>query len=404
MVTSVPATTAEWNCTRCGTTNRKLVPATTTGHATGASLPYTARDFGGRAAGALERAPRGVTVAKLQVTTPEALPEETGAEAALRPSRLDEFIGQEQVKASLQIAIDAARRRRETLDHTLFFGPPGLGQDHPRHADGPRDGRAAPHHLRPGAGEAGRPRRPPHQPRHRRHPLHRRDPPAAPGAGGIPLSRDGGLPGRRADRDGPERADDPDDARAVHADRAPPRASACSPRRCGRASAWSSGSASIPPTTWSRSSIRSAAHSQACRSTRGRGGDRAAQPRHAARGQPPAPAGARLRPGAAPTGTITARWPTTRSHASTSTSSGSTTWTPASSRTIIEKFGGGPVGLDTVAVAVGEDAGTLAGGVRAVPHPAGVPRAHAARPLRHRTAYRRFGLTPSAGQATIFDG
>jgi holliday junction DNA helicase RuvB len=65
---------------------------------------------------------------RLQVTTPEAMPEETGADAALRPSRLDEFVGQEQVKISLQIAIDAAKQRRETLDHTLFFGPPGLGK------------------------------------------------------------------------------------------------------------------------------------------------------------------------------------------------------------------------------------------------------------------------------------
>jgi Holliday junction DNA helicase RuvB len=65
---------------------------------------------------------------RLQVTTPEALPEETSADAALRPSRLDEFIGQAQVKSSLQIAIDAAKHRRETLDHTLFFGPPGLGK------------------------------------------------------------------------------------------------------------------------------------------------------------------------------------------------------------------------------------------------------------------------------------
>jgi Holliday junction DNA helicase RuvB len=65
---------------------------------------------------------------RLQVTTPEALPEETGADAALRPSRLDEFVGQVQVKASLQIAIDAAKGRGETLDHTLFFGPPGLGK------------------------------------------------------------------------------------------------------------------------------------------------------------------------------------------------------------------------------------------------------------------------------------
>ena len=65
---------------------------------------------------------------RLEVTTPEALPEETTADAALRPSRLDEFIGQAQVKASLQIAIDAAKRRREILEHTLFFGPPGLGK------------------------------------------------------------------------------------------------------------------------------------------------------------------------------------------------------------------------------------------------------------------------------------
>jgi holliday junction DNA helicase RuvB len=65
---------------------------------------------------------------RLEVTTPEALPEESSADAALRPSRLDEFVGQTQVKTSLQIAIDAARGRRETLDHILFFGPPGLGK------------------------------------------------------------------------------------------------------------------------------------------------------------------------------------------------------------------------------------------------------------------------------------
>lgn len=64
----------------------------------------------------------------LEITTPAALPEERGAEAALRPSRLDEFIGQEAVKASLQIAIDAAKGRGEPLDHILFFGPPGLGK------------------------------------------------------------------------------------------------------------------------------------------------------------------------------------------------------------------------------------------------------------------------------------
>jgi Holliday junction DNA helicase RuvB len=64
---------------------------------------------------------------RIQITTPDGLPDEP-ADAALRPSRLDEFVGQLQVKTSLQIAIDAARARRENLDHTLFFGPPGLGK------------------------------------------------------------------------------------------------------------------------------------------------------------------------------------------------------------------------------------------------------------------------------------
>jgi len=67
-------------------------------------------------------------MSRLQITTPEPLPEETGADAALRPGHLDEFVGQAQVKTSLRIAIDAARQRGEALDHLLFFGPPGLGK------------------------------------------------------------------------------------------------------------------------------------------------------------------------------------------------------------------------------------------------------------------------------------
>jgi Holliday junction DNA helicase RuvB len=65
---------------------------------------------------------------RVEVTTPEELPDEVSVDAALRPSRLDEFVGQPLVKSSLQIAIDAAKGRGDTLDHTLFFGPPGLGK------------------------------------------------------------------------------------------------------------------------------------------------------------------------------------------------------------------------------------------------------------------------------------
>ena len=67
-------------------------------------------------------------MSRLHVTTPDAQPEEVRPESTLRPSRLEEFIGQSQVKSSLQLAIDAARRRGDTVDHTLFFGPPGLGK------------------------------------------------------------------------------------------------------------------------------------------------------------------------------------------------------------------------------------------------------------------------------------
>jgi Holliday junction DNA helicase RuvB len=67
-------------------------------------------------------------VTRPEITTPEPLPEETSSELSLRPSRLSEFVGQENVKESLQIAIDAAKQRGEPLDHALFFGPPGLGK------------------------------------------------------------------------------------------------------------------------------------------------------------------------------------------------------------------------------------------------------------------------------------
>jgi Holliday junction DNA helicase RuvB len=63
-----------------------------------------------------------------EITTPEVLSEESAVELSLRPQRLAEFVGQPKVKESLQIAIDAAMARREPLDHTLFHGPPGLGK------------------------------------------------------------------------------------------------------------------------------------------------------------------------------------------------------------------------------------------------------------------------------------
>jgi Holliday junction DNA helicase RuvB len=68
------------------------------------------------------------TMTRAEITTPEVLADESVVELSLRPQRLAEFIGQDKVKNSLRIYIDAALARREPLDHTLFFGPPGLGK------------------------------------------------------------------------------------------------------------------------------------------------------------------------------------------------------------------------------------------------------------------------------------
>ncbi len=55
-------------------------------------------------------------------------PNEEAIERALRPKQLDEYVGQEKIHSQLEIFITAARQRREALDHTLLFGPPGLGK------------------------------------------------------------------------------------------------------------------------------------------------------------------------------------------------------------------------------------------------------------------------------------
>ncbi len=58
--------------------------------------------------------------------SPEALPDDV--DRSLRPQRLVEFIGQARLRANLQVFIEAARQRREAMDHVLFAGPPGLGK------------------------------------------------------------------------------------------------------------------------------------------------------------------------------------------------------------------------------------------------------------------------------------
>ncbi len=59
---------------------------------------------------------------------PEVLDEDRPVDLALRPRRLAEFVGQEKLKRNLSVFIEAARKRKEPLDHCLFSAPPGLGK------------------------------------------------------------------------------------------------------------------------------------------------------------------------------------------------------------------------------------------------------------------------------------
>jgi Holliday junction DNA helicase RuvB len=63
-----------------------------------------------------------------RVLTTHLIEEEQGFEGTLRPQRLSEYIGQERMKESLRVCIDAATGRGEALDHAIFYGPPGLGK------------------------------------------------------------------------------------------------------------------------------------------------------------------------------------------------------------------------------------------------------------------------------------
>ncbi len=65
---------------------------------------------------------------KNPLTVPQGIEEDSGYEISLRPKNLAEYIGQEKIKENLSIFIEAAKKRQEALDHVLLYGPPGLGK------------------------------------------------------------------------------------------------------------------------------------------------------------------------------------------------------------------------------------------------------------------------------------
>ena len=63
-----------------------------------------------------------------RIVAPEYAPEDSETELSLRPKRLEDYIGQDKVKENMKVYIEAARQRGEGLDHVLLYGPPGLGK------------------------------------------------------------------------------------------------------------------------------------------------------------------------------------------------------------------------------------------------------------------------------------
>ena len=68
------------------------------------------------------------TAAPNPIVAPEAMPDERRLDSALRPRNFDEYVGQKSVVDKLRVYVAAARKRNEALDHCLFSGPPGLGK------------------------------------------------------------------------------------------------------------------------------------------------------------------------------------------------------------------------------------------------------------------------------------
>lgn len=87
--------------------------------------PAASKGLKGAAAPAAPKAP---AAPRPRLVQPEARGGEEQVETSLRPRRLAQYLGQEELKQNLGIAVEAARRRNEALDHMLFYGPPGLGK------------------------------------------------------------------------------------------------------------------------------------------------------------------------------------------------------------------------------------------------------------------------------------
>ena len=293
-----------------------------------------------------------------RVHDPVALPAEDELDRSLRPRTLDDFVGQERVKDQLAVFIEAARARGEALDHVLLAGPPGLGKTSLAQivaaelgvefvpTAGPaleRKGDVASYltalELALGL-------------------LRGRDPPAAARARGDLLSRDGGPQAADHGRPGRGRARGHARPARVHAVGATTRTGLLTTPLRDRFGV-THRLELYEPAELGRIVRRSAGILDVDDRRRGRRDDRRPLARHAARGQPAAQAGARLRRGARRRRDRRDAWRREALDLLEVDAAGLDRLDREILRAICEKFGGGPVGLSTLRVAVGEEPDTI---------------------------------------------
>ena len=65
-----------------------------------------------------------------RIISTEIIPEDENSETLLRPKKLKDYIGQKKVRDNLAVYMEAAKLRKEPLDHVLLYGPPGIGKNH----------------------------------------------------------------------------------------------------------------------------------------------------------------------------------------------------------------------------------------------------------------------------------
>ena len=316
-----------------------------------------------------------------KLVTPERR-EDDVAEACLRPQRLAEFIGQEQARANLRVFIEAARGRRDALDHVLFVGPPGLGKTTLAQIVAARARRQFPRHL--GAGD-----RQGRRSRGAARPISKSATccSSTKSTGSIPRSRRFSIRRWRTFSSTSSSA------------RARRRARSRSTCRNSRWSARRRGPGFCTNPLRDRFGIpvrlnfytvaelelivkRGARVLGIEDDRRRRQRDRPPRPRHAAHRRPFAAPGARLRRRRRRRAPSIARSPTRRSPRSRSMPPASTHGSPLS-RPSPSSYDGGPVGIETLAAALVRAARRDRGHHRAVSDPVRLPAAHAARPLDH---------------------